>query len=71
MRRPSLTAVLIGLVPFVGMCFTVPWWDRISPMVCGLPFNLFWLLLWIVLSSICMAFANGIEETRKKERHNR
>lgn len=67
MRRPSLPAVAIGLVPFLGMCFSVPWWDRVSPMVLGLPFNLFWLLLWIVLSSVCMAIANRIEERHKKK----
>jgi hypothetical protein len=35
-------------------------------MIFGLPFNLFWLVLWIVLSSGCMALANRIEERRKK-----
>lgn len=36
-------------------------------MVFGLPFNLFWLLLWIVLSSVLMAFAHRIEESRRKK----
>jgi hypothetical protein len=49
---------LIGLIPFVGMCFSVPLWDRIFPMVLGMPFNLFWLSLWVVLSSGCMAWAH-------------
>ncbi len=66
MQRPSLLAVAIGVIPFIGMCFSVPLWDHVSPMVFGLPFNLFWLLLWIVLSSGCMALANYIEERRKK-----
>ena len=67
MQRPSLPAVAVGLVPFLGMCFSVPLWDRVFPMVFGLPFNLFWLLLWIVLSSGCMALANRIEESRKRK----
>lgn len=61
-RRPSLTAVLIGGIPFAGMCFSVPLWDRIYPMVLGMPFNLFWLSMWIVLSSVCMAAANQAEK---------
>ena len=54
MRKPSPGALLLALVPFVAMCFSVPLWDRIEPLVLGLPFNLFWLIAWIVLSSGCM-----------------
>ncbi len=67
MRRPSLPAVAIGLIPFIGMCLTVPWWDRVTPMILGLPFNLFWLVLWIILSSGCMALANRVEERGRKK----
>jgi Protein of unknown function (DUF3311) len=61
-KRPSGKAVLIGLVPFVAMCFSVPLWDRIYPRILGLPFNLFWLSLWIVLSSACMELARRLEK---------
>jgi hypothetical protein len=67
MRKPSLLSIAIGLIPFLGMCFSVPWWDRVSPMILGLPFNLFWLILWIVISSGCMALANRVEERRKRK----
>jgi hypothetical protein len=46
------------------MCFSVPLWDRIEPMVLGLPFNLFWLIAWIVLSSGCMWLAYRLECAR-------
>lgn len=36
------------------MCFTVPLWDRVQPLVLGLPFNLFWLILWILLTPCCL-----------------
>ena len=32
------------------MCFSVTLWDRIEPMFFGVPFNLCWLILWIVLT---------------------
>jgi hypothetical protein len=67
MRKPSAGTVAIGLIPFLGMCFSVSLWDRVMPMVFGLPFNLFWLILWIVISSGCMALANQIEERRNKD----
>jgi hypothetical protein len=54
------------MIPFIGMCFSVPLWDRIHPMVFGLPLNLFWLMAWIPISSGCMALANYAEERRDK-----
>jgi hypothetical protein len=63
-REPSPGALLLALIPFVAMCFSVPLWDRIEPMVLGLPFNLFWLIAWIVLSSGCMWLAYRLECAR-------
>jgi hypothetical protein len=60
-RRPSRASLLIALIPFAAMCFSVPLWDRVEPMVLGLPFNLFWLLVWIVLSSACLRAAYRVE----------
>jgi len=43
------------------MCFSVSLWDRVEPMLFGLPFNLCWLIGWIVLTPLCMAWAYRIE----------
>jgi hypothetical protein len=64
-KRPALTAVLLALIPFVGMCFSVPLWDRVYPMILGLPFNFFWLLAWIVLTPLCMWGAYRAEKRSK------
>jgi hypothetical protein len=53
-RRPSLLAIVLALTPFVAMCFSVSLWDRVNPMVLGLPFNIFWLSLWLLLTPVCM-----------------
>jgi len=62
--KPSRAAVLLALVPFVAMCFSVALWDRIDPMLLGLPFNLFWLIAWIVLSSGCLWLVYRLECAR-------
>ncbi|QNI35329.1 DUF3311 domain-containing protein [Edaphobacter albus] len=67
MQKPSLKAVGLGLIPFIGMCFTVPLWDRVTPMIFGLPFNLFWLIAWIAISSLCITVANSVEENRDRD----
>jgi len=64
-KRPSLGSILLGLIPFVAVCFTVALWDRVSPTVLGLPFNFFWLIAWLLLTPLCMAGAYWIE-TRGK-----
>jgi hypothetical protein len=54
MNAKRLLSLILTAVPFVAICFSVPLWDRVYPLVFGLPFNLFWLVAWIPLTSLCM-----------------
>jgi len=65
-KKPSLLALLLGFIPFLAMCFSVALWDRIDPMILGVPFNIAWLLCWIVLTSLCLAVAYRVESRDKK-----
>lgn len=67
MKRPSLGAILLALTPFVAMCFSVPLWDRVDPMLLGIPFNFFSLISWIVFSTLCMWAAYRLEAARDKK----
>src|ERR1700680_2462097 len=53
-KRPSPGSILLGLIPFTSLCFSVSLWDRVYPMVLGLPFNFFWLILWLLLIPLFM-----------------
>jgi Protein of unknown function (DUF3311) len=69
-KKPSPVALLLGFIPFVAVCFSVPLWDRVYPMILGLPFNLAWLLGWIMLSSLCLKGAYAVEAARaEKDTH--
>ena len=68
MKNPSTGALLLGLIPFVAMCFSVSLWDRIDPIILGLPFNLFWLIAWIVLSTLCMWVAYRVEIAKNEDK---
>lgn len=68
--RPSWPALLLGLIPFIAICFTVGLWDRIYPTVAGVPFNIFWLMLWMLLTPLCMWGAYRCER-RKEDRIQR
>ena len=64
MKKPSFWVICLALIPFFAMCFSVSLWDRIYPMILGVPFNIFWLLSWIVLTSICMWRVYRLETSR-------
>ncbi len=64
MKRPSWGAILLGLIPFAGTCFSVSFWDRIYPTVLGLPFSFFWLISWLFLTPLCMWGAYRLEVRR-------
>jgi hypothetical protein len=66
-KKPSAGALMLGLIPFAAMCFSVPMWDRIHPMFLGVPFNLCWLISWIALSTVCLRAAYRIESARDKK----
>ena len=53
-RTHSPGGLLISSLPFLGTCFSVPLWDRIHPIVLGLPFNFFWLITWLLLTPLCL-----------------
>jgi hypothetical protein len=66
-KKPSAGALLLGVIPFAAMCFSVPLWDRVYPMPFGIPFNLAWLICWIVLTPVCMWAAYRVETAGKKQ----
>lgn len=67
MRKPSIRAILLAIIPFGAVCFSVPLWDRIYPMILGLPFNFFWLIAWLLLTPLCMWGAYRLEATRPSD----
>jgi len=56
--------LLLGFVPFAGICFSVALWDRVNPVILGIPFNLAWLIVWMALCTLCLCAAYRIEKAR-------
>ncbi len=54
MNKTRVLCFLLASIPFLAICFSVPLWDRVYPLVLGLPFNMFWLIAWMPLTSLCM-----------------
>ena len=69
MRKPSIGAILLALIPFIAICFSVSLWDRIYPIVLGLPFNFFWLIAWLLLTPLCLWGAYWVEVRHAGDPH--
>jgi hypothetical protein len=47
-----------SLIPAIGSLSVI---NKIEPYVLGMPFVLFWLLLWVVLTSLFLYIVNVLE----------
>ncbi len=45
---------LLATLPFLGMLVGVVFFNRVDPLIAGLPAMLAWLVLWVVLTSAIM-----------------
>ncbi|WP_047153458.1 DUF3311 domain-containing protein [Aneurinibacillus tyrosinisolvens] len=52
MGRKFIIFILV-LLPFLSQLAALPFVNRMTPVVLGLPFLHFWLFLWILLTPLC------------------
>lgn len=62
MKKGTRIALILGAIPFVTMVFALPLVNRIEPIILGMPFLLFWLLAWVVLTPVILAVAYKLEK---------
>ncbi|WP_411813147.1 DUF3311 domain-containing protein [Bacillus swezeyi] len=48
----QLFILILFIIPFIGQLVLLPYVNRIHPIIFGLPFFHFWLVLWIVLTPL-------------------
>ncbi|MFP5021667.1 DUF3311 domain-containing protein [Pseudonocardia phyllosphaerae] len=71
-RRGSGRGLRFGLavLPWLGFLGGVPFANRVEPYVLGLPFLLFWVVTWVVLTAVCMSLVyvtDPVNRTRDPE----
>jgi hypothetical protein len=49
-KKGTKLALLFAAIPFLTLVFALPLVNRLEPVILGLPFLLFWILLWVVLT---------------------
>lgn len=45
----------LAVIPSVALLGGIPFVNRVEPYVLGLPLLLFWIVLWVVLTSVTMS----------------
>ena len=54
-------------MPFLGILVGVTFANRVEPFVLGMPFILFWIVVWVVLTSIIMAIVYRLDPTNRED----
>jgi hypothetical protein len=58
---------VLAALPFLGILGGIFFANRIEPFVLGLPFILFWILTWVVLTSVIMAAIYFLDPANKED----
>ena len=46
---------LLAALPFIGILAGTPFFNRVEPLILGMPLSLAWILMWIILTAAIMA----------------
>jgi Protein of unknown function (DUF3311) len=57
---------VLAVLPFLGMLVGVIFFNRVTPLILGLPLLLAWLLLWILLTSAIMAVIYMVDPANRR-----
>ena len=58
---------VLALLPTIGLLGGVSFANRVEPYVLGLPFLLFWIVMWVVATSGIMAIITALDSAQPPE----
>ena len=56
---------LLSLLPFIGMLGFLPLVNKVEPYILGLPFVFFWVIVWVILTSVILAIVYKLDPANK------
>lgn len=62
MQKGTKYALILGAIPFITLVFALPLVNRVEPIILGLPFLLFWILSWVILTPAILFAAYLLEK---------
>jgi hypothetical protein len=58
---------VLAALPFLGILVGVAFANRVEPFVLGMPFILFWIVAWVLLTSVIMAVVYRLDPTNRED----
>ena len=62
MSKGTKRALVFAAIPFITLVFCLPFVNRVKPMILGLPFLLFWIVFWVVVTPLALFWADRAEK---------
>ncbi|MFC7392223.1 DUF3311 domain-containing protein [Scopulibacillus cellulosilyticus] len=56
----------LSFIPFIGMLGFLPLVNKVEPFVLGMPFIMFWIVLWVVLTSVTILIIFKLDPANKE-----
>jgi hypothetical protein len=57
---------ILSLIPFIGILGFLPFVNRIEPYVLGIPFIMFWMAMWVVLTSVILGIMYKLDPRNRE-----
>ena len=58
---------VLAFIPFLGVLGGIFFANRVEPYILGLPFILFWIVAWVILTSGLMALIYKLDPANREE----
>jgi len=62
--KKKIWLYLFSMIPAIGSLSVV---NKVEPYVLGMPFVLFWLMMWVVLTSLFLYIVNILDTSNEGE----
>ncbi|MFJ7510103.1 DUF3311 domain-containing protein [Peribacillus simplex] len=57
---------ILAIIPFIGFIGGIPFVNKVNPYIFGLPFFLFWIVLWVIITSGIMAIIFKLDPKNRR-----
>jgi len=60
-KRAFVYAIILGIIPWIAYVVISPAFNRAEPLILGMPPLMFWDVIWLFLTSLCLYGAYRME----------
>ncbi|MEC1613292.1 DUF3311 domain-containing protein [Bacillus mojavensis] len=57
----------LAALPFIGLLLGIPFANKVTPYLFGMPFILAYVVMWALLTSVLMAIVYVLDKENKRE----